>query len=591
MRHRRAGLVAAALAALMLATGCATVPTKGEIRRDSKEGPAAAGGGMVGVKAQSPRRNMNPQAIVNGFVEAMSDFGGYEVAREYLTPEAAAQWKPETRISVYDQSSTKAITPATKNVFRLRAPLVGTIDQRGSWSSAPRTSTVSFDFRVTQVDGQYRVASVPPGVFLGSNQLELRLEPFALYFANRERNMLVPDPIFLPRDLPAGQNATQLIQQLLKGPTSRLGNGAGTAAPPGTQVNVSVPVDNGTATVELSDVANGLSEGDRELLAAQIMWTLRPISTRVKITVGGTKLLGDTSPDTLQFSNFANFDPAVPVPQMKDLYGVSKGKVQRIPLDGSGPIGPSPLDDSALSLYTAESFAVNLRGSDGAIVTTVDGKPSVAVAPLETLDEDDKVDPVRTEGEVLRPSFDNQDNLWIVDRARSSAPRLRVRAKDGKVSDVRVNFLGNTPLSLRMAPDGVRALMVMRDKAGKNFVQTGTVNSNDAKQLQLGQFRKLELSLTDITDATWSQLGVLVAGKPRPDAARELWFVNTDGSQPRLVPGVANNFEAKTLASNSNLDTLPAVKDTDGRMHWQQKDLSWQTLEDPPVVVDPVYPG
>lgn len=580
-------------AAVLVAGGCASVPTEGQIRNGSKNA-AAASGGKVGVEAQEPRMNAKPPALVSGFVEAMSDFSNYDTARMYMTPEAAAKWEPEKSITVYDQSSTKALTPVPgTNSIRLRAPKVGTIDARGSWSSAPRGAMVDFLFTVQQADGQYRVSSVPTGTFLPNNQLESRLEPYALYFANRDRGMLVPDPIFLPQ-LPPGQVATRLVQELLKGPTNWLGNGVGTAAPPGTQVNVSVPVELGEATVELSKSAAGLSAADRGVLAAQIMWTLRPISTRVKITVDGAGLV-ENSTDALQFANYAQFDPSVPVPQMKELYGTVGGRIVRANLDSATTIGVTRLNESTLYKYAATSFAVDLHGRFGAVVTTVAGNEVVAYGSLEeATDDNDKVDLIPTDGTVLRPSFDAQDNLWILDRAGGDNPRLRVRTKDGKLAEVRTTFGGRKPLQLRMAPDGVRALLVIEEKNGQNTVETGTITTDDAKRLQLTQPRRLEVPLYDITDATWNQLGVLVSGRPSPTGARQPWLVNVDGSAPRIIPGSPNNaFQSDTLASNPNIDTLPVVRDTDGVTHWQSKDLNWSELEEneQPINIQPVYPG
>ena len=79
---------------------------------------------------------------------------------------------------------------------------------------------------------------------------------------------------------------------------------------------------------------------------------------------------------------------------------------------------------------------------------------------------------------------------------------------------MKTSFHGDTPVVLRMAPDGVRALMVMKSKTtGKNYVQTGTIlPGNSGKQLVLGQFRQLQLPLGGITDAAWTKQGILVVG-------------------------------------------------------------------------------
>ncbi|TDO51360.1 sporulation and spore germination protein [Kribbella sp. VKM Ac-2527] len=585
----RSRLLAAALASALLVTGCGTVPTKGPIRSGSQDGPAPLAGG-IGVEAQPPRQNAAPLTIVNGFLEAMSDKRGLDKARQYMTPPAAASWKPEQRTYVYDQSSTKAVSIRSQNSIALRAPLIGSIDGRGSWTPAPRGALASFDFVLAKVDGQYRVASVPPGVFLGSNLLDARLRPSPLYFANRERDMLVPDTIYLPNNLPPGQAATQLVQELLKGPTDRLGNGVVTAAPPGTQVNVSVPVDYGVATVALSDTANGLSTADRQLLAAQIAWTLRPISSRVRITVGGAQLLPDLE-EVLTFSDFSQYDPSVPIGQMKDLYGVRNHKLVRINQDGSNTIDATPLDGSQLYQFKVQSFAVDLRGEFGAVVTEVNSNRVIAYGRLEPGDKDGKPEFIPTDGTVLRPTFDNVGNLWIVDRAGGDSPRLRMRNKDGKVTEIQADFQGQ-PIQLRMAPDGVRALLVISPKTGGgNVVKTATVVTDDQK-LALSNFRSLELPLVDITDASWTQSGILVAGKARIGAPRQPWQVNVDGSQPRLIQGASNDFQATFLASNTNIDTLPVVEDPDGRLHWQTKDLGWATLDDNPAIpISPVYPG
>ena len=590
---------AAALAVAVVLSGCATVPTQGPIRSGSQAGLAPDVTG-IGIEAQGPRLNAPPLAVVNGFLEAMSDSRAFDVARQYMTPEAAAAWKPESRISLYDQSSTKAVAlapgPPDSPAVELKAPLISTINERGSWTPAQKGQTAAFVFKLVKVDGQWRVRTPPPGVFLGSFQLEPKLTPVALYFFNPERNMLVPDQVYLPNNLPPGQTATLLVQELLKGPTDRLGNGVVSAAPPGTQVNVSVPVDLGVATVALSDTAAGLGEEERRQLAAQIAWTLRPISNRIRITLGGARLFPDDPSEIITFSSTGQYDPSVPGAQAKDLYGVRNGKIVHIVGLGDGQtIETRPVDGSQLYGLTAQSFAVSLRGESGAIVTEMNGSDVVAVARLNSIDKTDKIDAIPTDGKVLRPSFDNDDNLWILDRADRSKPRLRMRGKDGRITEVSTNFKGDTPLTLRVAPDGVRVLMVMRAKnSSATYVQTGALTTNDAKQVVLGQFHKLELALTDITDASWNQPGILVAGKSAPGASRQPWQVDIDGSRLRLLTGASSLFEAAAVASNPNIDTLPVVQDVQGRLHWQQKDSTWTGLDDEAGQnprVDPVYPG
>ncbi|MDX6238874.1 MAG: hypothetical protein QOG10_3689 [Kribbellaceae bacterium] len=588
------------LASTGLLAGCATVPTSGPIRQGSQGGLNGSSQGVV-VEAQKPRENAAQLPIVNGFLEAMSDSRAFDVAREYMTADAAARWKPEQKISVYDQTSATAVSRGADQNIRLDAPLLGTIDQRGSWTPAANNQSIHFVFKLQKVSGQWRVANFPDGVFLGRNQLETNMAPRNLYFLSPSREMLVPDPVFMPITLPAGQAATQLVQGLLKGPTDRLGNGVSSAAPPGTQVNVSVPIEDSVATVALSsDAASGLGDADRRLLAAQIVWTLRPITTRVRITVNGAPLI-DGEPDEQSFSNFIHFDPTVPNGQLKQLYVVQNGKIRQLfGLDGSQEIKTLPLDGSLLYGYAAQSFAVSLQADYGAIVTRCGGdckkcqKGSlcVAYARLNPKDKSEKSVEIQTEGTVLRPSFDWQGNLWIVDRANSADPRLRVRTVDGKVTEIVTDFHGAHPTVFRIAPDGVRALLVMK-KGAATSVQTGTVAPDDKKVLALSRISSLQLPLTDISDASWYHADeIMVTGASGAGPNRQPWEVNVDGSQPRLVVG-AGEWDAVALAASPNLEALTVIRDANGLLHWQSKDLSWFTLqeEDSPRNSQPVYPG
>lgn len=584
------------VASAVVLAGCAMVPTQGPIRNGSQAGLAPPVSG-VNVKANPPRDNAPPLALVNGYLEAMSDSSNFNQARLYMTPDAAAAWKPESKLSVYDQSTINVVRLLPNGTVELKAPLIGTIDDRGSWTPAKQGTSVDVIFPLAEVDGQRRVSKAPDGAYLGSNQFESRLTARALYFLTPDRQSLVPDPVFLPINLPPGQAATQLVQELLKGPTSRLGNGVVSAAPPGTQVNVSVPVELNLATVALSDAAQVLGVNERRQLAAQILWTLRNVSPRVRITVGGAPLLDD-QPDVLTIASFSQYDPAASSPQLKELYGLRNSKVQHITGlgDGSQDIASVPLDVSLLNLNNKpESLAVNLKVDSGAIVTRIDNGPLVvAYARLDATDKSDKLVTIKTSGTVRRPSYDYQENLWILDRADSAKPRLRVRNRDGKVTEVATNFGGDTPLALRMAPDGVRALLLMRQKAtGRSYVQTGTIQPNDAKQPTLGEFRNLELPLATVTDISWNQNGILVAGRSGPNSSGQPWQVNADGSQTHLLPGASSEFDTVLIATNPNGETIPVVRDSQGALHWQLKDLSWQmddeTSKPPPIY--PVYPG
>ncbi|MGZ0148257.1 LpqB family beta-propeller domain-containing protein [Kribbella sp. WER1] len=580
----------AALVSVALLGGCAAVPTKGTIRSGERAGSAPDLGG-VGVEAKPPRANVGDMSIVSGFLEAMSDSQAYDVARQYMTPAAAGSWKPESQTVVYEQAPDSLTRKG--DGIQLTAKKIATINERGEWIPAPSSAKADFFFKLKKVNDQLRVDSVPPGAYLGSNQVDLKLAARDLYFFNQTKDMLVPDPVYLPQNLPSGQAATQIIQELLKGPTGRLGNGVVSAAPPGTEVQVSVPVDLGVANVALNDAASSLRDQDRQLLAAQIVWTLNQLNLRAKITVGGAPLLPDY-PEVLPFPTFNQYDPQVPSASMTKLYGLLKEVPQRITgQDGSTDVSAQALKNSPLANYKAQSFAVTLLGDAGAIVTS-DGH-DVVYAPLDSSGKDDKKKAsFKVEGKTLTPTFDKENNLWVLDRVDTDHPRLRVRSQDGDLTPVQTDFKGDTPIALRMAPDGVRALLVMQPaNNGQNYVETATVQTtNGGKQLVLGAFRPLQLPLTSISDAAWSKAGFIVIGA-KDTSGRQIWSVNVDGSSLQLLPGSSPNFAPEHVMSNVNKDTLPVIQDDNGEVHWLNKDLLWASMNNDPKDPDiiPTYPG
>ncbi len=146
-------------------------------------------------------------------------------------------------------------------------------------------------------------------------------------------------------------------------------------------------------------------------------------------------------------------------------------------------------------------------------------------------------------------------------------------------------------IALRMAPDGVRALLVMRSKTtGGNYVQTGTIQTAAGGRLVLGQLRQLQLPLTDISDAAWNKQGLLVSGTST-SVTKAPWLVNTDGSRLQLLPGADAGFDTELLASNLNKDTLPVIRDVQGDLHWQTRDLTWVNMADDGATDRPGVPG
>ena len=117
---------------------------------------------------------------------------------------------------------------------------------------------------------------------------------YQLYFIGKyfvgDGGALVPDSIYLPSLGDPANVASALMKALLDGPSEWLAPAVTSAIPPDTTLSVeSVTITDGIAEVRLSETLLALSDPERSLLAAQIVYTLKQAGgvRGVLITVNG----------------------------------------------------------------------------------------------------------------------------------------------------------------------------------------------------------------------------------------------------------------------------------------------------------------
>ena len=144
------------LAAILLLTGCSGVPTTGPVERVSAD-PGHINSG-VEIAPAPPGSNASPIEVVEGFLHAQASWQpNYQVARAYLTPQAALSWRPEAGVRVYAEGNTVV---ATDSAAMLRAPVVGTLDAVGAYRQA--TGVLDHDFGLVQdAQGRWRIGNPP----------------------------------------------------------------------------------------------------------------------------------------------------------------------------------------------------------------------------------------------------------------------------------------------------------------------------------------------------------------------------------------------------------------------------------------------
>ncbi|MEO6821719.1 MAG: LpqB family beta-propeller domain-containing protein, partial [Candidatus Nanopelagicales bacterium] len=289
----RSGVLLAAAATVL--AGCATIPTSGPIH---VEGPAVAIDNQELIYRaipQPPQSGMSPEALVQGFIAASSSAGdGYVVARQFLTPTAAASWNPLSQVQVYDNSGTQTQTrlnaPASVSVT-VTGTEDGVIGADGGFLVANAGKTFQVGYRLVRVGNDWRIASLPDGLVLGTGDIEREFRTYNLYFFDPTFSVVTPDAVTVP--VTGAGAATVLVNSLLSGPTSWLAPAVRTAFPVGTTLTLhSVPVVSGVAQVDLSSQVLEADDQSRQELSAQLVWTLHqlPNVTGVAITVGGQPL-------------------------------------------------------------------------------------------------------------------------------------------------------------------------------------------------------------------------------------------------------------------------------------------------------------
>ena len=102
---------------------------------------------------------------------------------------------------------------------------------------------------MTTEDGEFRIAAAPDALIVPESWFEQRFRQVSLYFFDPTAEILVPEPVFVPR---GEQLATTLIKGLLRGPSPELARVSRSFIPPGLTFGLSVPVsDDGVADISL----------------------------------------------------------------------------------------------------------------------------------------------------------------------------------------------------------------------------------------------------------------------------------------------------------------------------------------------------
>ncbi|HEU5485851.1 MAG TPA: LpqB family beta-propeller domain-containing protein [Microlunatus sp.] len=565
-------LVIGLLASLaLLVSGCVSVPTSGPVEQVEGQPPECQN--CINVDVAPPASGDDPKQIVQGFLRATSNFQpNYAVARQFLTTGAAEKWAPESGVSIYSGS-----LQAAGNAVILDGRLVGSLGPDRTYTAQDKPWRVNFG--MVKEDGEWRISTPPPGLMVAEFAFSSFYQSYNLYFIGNG-SALVPNPIYLPNLRNQASLASVLVRALLNGPSQWLAPAVTTAIPEGTALSVdAVTITDGVAQVALSDDVLSLNDGQRTLMAAQVLYTLQPTGIRaVTFTVDQQPYaIPGADPGTFEVSLDSRFEALAPVPPgvTDALYTARAGKLlvspsvsdaaQSAPVPGPLGAGRWPIQQLAVSGSAADVAAVTDGGSVLRRAVAADGDVRTVLSGVSGL---------------LRPEFTRYAELWAIGRS-AGEQRMWVQ-RDGRVAEVESTLLNRgTIKAFAISPDGVRMALI-REVDGRS--ELGLARIIRGERIRVDGWRALDVirsttpDLTVLRDVTWSDATSLaVLGGGSADAPLTVYRVHQDASSIAAV-GEPISWDAVSLAVSLESQTV-VVLDRSGQT-WRDGSTQWVTLLD-----------
>jgi len=556
-------LLAGAILATLLATGCATIPSSGPV--GSAPVPAPPGGGGVsggGLIVEGPQPGWTPEQVVSGFLLASASFThDHGTAREYLTPSASKLWRPGAQVTILATTPTVSRPPGRFSGQDSRASVMvswqelATLDGSGQYTARGRAARQQ-TFSLESVHGQWRIDGLPSTdgakvsheLLLPAPLFRLDFAPRNLYFYGQQGGLLpaaqrdqflVPAPVFVP--IQSSDLVTTLTRGLLHNPSGWLENGAVTAFPPRAwlrkvQVLPGPPGDK-TAIVDIG-LPRGTPSSRVQAMAAQLVWTLTSpayspaLIQAVKLKING-RLWAPRSGDAVQ--SLAEYSRYVPsVNRAQNLYYVGANGAVRMfgqqahSVAVPGQAGTGTLQLSKIAVSPDGHYLAGVAGP----ATTVYTEDLAAAAKEHAAASAGNLHSRLTGTHFSTPSWDSAGDLWVAGRVKGE-PGVWVipAASRGKAVPVSLPVGVGTVTGLRVAPDGVRIALIVGSGATAHLM-VGAIARSGAGVF-ITQAVPLAPGLSGPTALTWYDENHLLAITQSASGTR-LYEVPVNGDLPIL---------------------------------------------------------
>jgi hypothetical protein len=541
------------LAFAALAAGCVQMPEQGAVH-ESDTSAGASVEQASSIDAVPPQPDAEPADIAKGFIDAMAAWPIQTgVARQFLSEEAAAAWKPDATIT---------FTGFLLHEFRsgvLSVDLSGAefLDAKGAWQGEVPQAEQELDFEMTIEDGEYRITNPPDSLVVPASWFAQRFLQVSLYFFDRTGRILVPEPVFVAR---GDQLASNLTDRLLEGPGADLRGISRSYLPSGLDAGLSVPVtDQGIALVELGGSYAGPNPDDVERMLAQLGWTLGQVPgiRALRVSIGGeqVRLPGDDA--EYGVNQAQQFDPAG-ADANPLLHGLRNGRLVYGEADSLAPADGPLGDDEAEGL---RSVSLSLDATE-AVGVSSDGT-SLLKAKVRGAEGEQVREIASGASDLLPPAWDFTGRLWVVDRTPDGA-RVAFR-EHGRLVTLQVpGVSGHRIRAFLVSRDGTRFVAVVGPVPGRpsagHQLRAGRILVDDRGQVSgAGPTRRLEVEGVDrlrITDISWISPTSIAVLRPVSEE-QELFEVSTVA-----VDGAPNVEEALSTSVSGRVTALATAPDS-----------------------------
>jgi hypothetical protein len=492
---RLAAVVAAAAAAAL--GGCATSPTGGT--------PQAIQGASSQVQAflqqlppPPPARTWSPIDVVEGFVHASASYASDPAAaRAYLTPQERAIWRP-AQVTIVSGPSIVPVTyqphirpyelaPTSEmKIVDLTGQRRATLTTSGQYLDKPGPST--YKFGLAHINGVWLIAHLPAprALLLTASDFQWAYQARNLFFFSTAlgplASSLVPDPVYAPLQSASSALNTSLATGLVRGlfnvGGSWLNGATSTAFPVGTKLLRQVTISGRTATVDLGGAAAKASGTVIGSMAEQILTTLSSTAYSPAVATSVFLQINGHVRDT-EYTGQDGSPP--PVIAGKELYfRTGPSGVSRLAVPGSRPgsrpspaVLPAEIEEAPITALAASPDA----SPDGPLLAVATAVGRGCAVSLGSIENRGRITPYRTYqlsrsgGQCTSLSWDPNGNLWAVAGLHIWVLRQGRRPVPvGLPSTAAIGVPISRILELRMAPDGVRAALLIQTSAGKTAV-------------------------------------------------------------------------------------------------------------------------